>query len=421
MSGSPSGSDDAQGPTPDPDPAGLWSRAFVVLCCLGFLNGFATSPYSSLLPVYVEADLQRLPLFTAYLRSLTLVLGGAFAIVGGRLADVLGLKKTLLLGLAGAGLTGLVFHTHDVLLLTGLILVIGAAAGPWSTGGQSYLIASAGTARLGLGGALYFLSGTAGNAVGSLCTGLVKESWSFPRLGTTMALVMAGVFLLGWLLLPSTSVPRAADAPRQRLDLWQSYRPLLRRRNVHLLLGIRLTITSFWGMATLVLPLLVYRVSDSAATAAYYGGVSLAFASAGQLLTGLLRDRYGRTMPLVGSSLGIVVSAACLAAWGDTVEGLFLFGTALTVTAWAVSTLIPALIAEVAGPDEKNRLVGLGHMVWSGSMVAGSLVGGVLVEVGAHWPFVLGVVHAAGGTLCILLLCRRLDADAGRRADLPVT
>ena len=363
------------------------------------------------MPVFVEADLGRLPLFTAYLRSLTLILGGIFAIIGGRLADVLGLKTTLLLGLAGAGLTGLVFHAHHVVPLTVLILIIGAAAGPWSTAGQSYLIASAGHARLGLGGALYFLSGTAGNSVGSLCTGIVKDSWSFPRLGTAMAIVMAGVFLLALLLLPSTRVSQSVDRPRERLDLWRSYRPLLSRRNVHLLLGIRLTITSFWGMATLVLPLLVYRASQSASTAAYYGAVSLAVAAACQLLTGLIRDRYGRTAPLIVASLGIVVSAALLAGHTDSVNGLFVFGTALTATAWAVSTLIPALIAEVSQGDEKNRLIGLGHMVWSGSMVAGSIVGGILVEIGPHLPFVLGVMHASVGTLCIWRLCTRLDAD----------
>ncbi|MFP6642789.1 MAG: MFS transporter [Candidatus Latescibacterota bacterium] len=395
-----------------PTPAGLWSRTFVVLCLLGFCNGFATAPYQSLLPVYVEADLGRLPLFTAYLRSLTLILGGIFAIVGGRLADVLGLKTTLLLGLAGAGLTGFVFHTHAVVTLTLLILVIGAAAGPWSTAGQSYLIAAAGPSRLGLGGALYFLSGTAGNSVGAFCTGMVKQSWSFPRLGTTMALIMGGVFVAGLLLLPSTHVARAVDTPRERLALWASYRPLMTQRNVHLLMGLRLSITSFWGMATLVLPLLVYRASQSAATAAYYGAVSLAAAAACQLLTGLLRDRFGRTVPLIVSALGIVVSSAALALYTDSVPGLFIFGTALTATAWAVSTLVPALIAEVAEESEKNRLVGLGHMVWSGAMVIGSIIGGILVEVGPHLPFVLGVVHAAVGTLCIWRLCVRLDAHA---------
>jgi MFS family permease len=177
-------------------------------------------------------------------------------------------------------------------------------------------------------------------------------------------------------------------------------------------MGLRLSITSFWGMATLVLPLLVYRASQSAATAAYFGAVSLAVAAAGQLLTGLLRDRYGRTAPLIISGLGIVASSACLAFHTDSVPGLFVFGTALTATAWAVSTLVPALIAEVAEQDENNRLVGLGHMVWSGAMVAGSIIGGILVEIGPHLPFVLGVVHASVGTVCIWRLCTRLDTGA---------
>ena len=394
-----------------PTPHGLWSRTFVVLCFLGFCSGFATAPYLSLLPVYVEADLARQPLFTACLRSLALVLSGVLAIVGGRLADVLGLKTTALLGLAGAMLTGLVFHTGHVAVLLALVLVIGAATGPWSTAGQGYLIVSAGPSRLGLGGALYFLSGTAGNSLGSLCTGMVKETWSFAQLGSAMSMIMAGVAIAGAVLLPPTRAPRAADGQPQRLALWASYRPLLSARNVHLLIGLRLSITSFWGMATLVLPLLIFRVSGSVATAAYYGAVSLAVAAACQLLIGLLRDRYGRTAPLLVASLGIVVSAACLALSTESVQGLFVFGTTLTATAWAVSTLVPALIDEVAGADEKNRLVGLGHMVWSGAMVAGSLVGGLLVEISPQLPFVIGSFNASVGTACIWRLCVRLDGD----------
>ena len=369
------------------------------------------APYQSLLPVYVEADLARQPLFTAYLRSVALLLGGAFAIVGGRLADLLGLKTTALLGMAGGILTGVIFHSSHVGVLTALVFVAGAASGLWSTAGQGYLIASAGPSRLGLGGALYFLSGTAGNSVGSLCAGLVKESWSFPQLGTAMSLIMAGVVVTGAVLLPSTRTPGVVDAPRQRLALWASYRPLLSRRSVHLLVGMRFAITSFWGMATLVLPLLIFRVSGSVATAAYYGAVSLAAAAACQLLIGLARDHYGRTAPLVVSSLGIVVSAACLAFSSESVQGLFVFGTTLTATAWAVSTLVPALIDEVAAADEKNRLVGLGHMVWSGAMVAGSLVGGFLVELDSQLPFVLGTVNASIGTACVWRLCVLLDRD----------
>ena len=404
MSGDPSGST-------GPAPVGLWSRAFVVLCGLSFLGGFATAPYHSLLPVYVDADLGRLAVFTGYLRAVALALGGIFAIVAGRLCDLLGLKVTLLLGLAGSAVTGLVFHTGDVLLLTLLALVAGSAGGPLSTSGQSYLIAAAGPARLGLGGALYFLSSTLGQSAGNLSTGLVKEDWSFGEIGTAMALLSAAVVLAGILLLPSTPVREARQAPR--LALWSSYRPLLGQRNVHLLVGLRLTITGFWGMASLALPLLVYRASGSAATAAFYGSVSLAVAAAGQLLTGLLRDRFGRTRPLVLSAAGIVASAVGLAFGTGSVTALFLLGTALSTTAWAVSVLVPGLIDEVATAEERNRLVGLGHMVWSGAMVTGSVAGGWLVEVTPHLPFAVGAVSSAVGALCLWRLCARLD---GRRA-----
>ncbi len=402
MSGDPSAST-------GPAPVGLWSRAFVVLCGLSFLGGFATAPYHSLLPVYVDADLGRLALFTGYLRAVALALGGIFAIVAGRLCDLLGLKVTLLLGLAGSAVTGLVFHTGDVLLLTLLTLVAGAAGGPLSTSGQSYLIAAAGPARLGLGGALYFLSSTLGQSAGNLATGLVKEDWSFGQIGTAMALLSAAVVLAGMLLLPSTPV-RESRRTAPRLALWSSYRPLLAQRNVHLLVGLRLTITGFWGMASLALPLLVYRASGSAATAAFYGSVSLAVAAAGQLLTGLLRDRFGRTRPLVLSAAGIVASAVGLVFSTGSVTGLFLLGTALSTTAWAVSVLVPGLIDEVAAAGERNRLVGLGHMVWSGAMVTGSVAGGWLVEVGPHLPFAVGAVSSTVGALCLWRLCVRLDS-----------
>lgn len=401
MSGDPSAST-------GPAPVGLWSRAFVVLCGLSFLGGFATAPYHSLLPVYVDADLGRLALFTGYLRAVALALGGIFAIVAGRLCDLLGLKVTLLLGLAGSAVTGLVFHTGDVLLLTLLTLVAGAAGGPLSTSGQSYLIAAAGPARLGLGGALYFLSSTLGQSAGNLATGLVKEDWSFGQIGTAMALLSAAVVLAGMLLLPSTPV-RESRRRAPRLALWSSYRPLLAQRNVHLLVGLRLTITGFWGMASLALPLLVYRASGSAATAAFYGSVSLAVAAAGQLLTGLLRDRFGRTRPLVLSAAGIVASAVGLALGTGSVTALFVLGTALSTTAWAVSVLVPGLIDEVAAAEERNRLVGLGHMVWSGAMVTGSVAGGWLVEVGPHLPFAVGAVSSTVGALCLWRLCARLD------------
>ena len=389
----------------------MLSRAFLALCLIYLLDSFLSAPFQALFPVYIEADLARPPWFTGYLRGLMLLLGGIFAVVAGRLCDRFGRKPTLMIGLVGSALTGLVFRTADPWGLSCLVLAMGAANGPWSTAGQSILIAAVTPARLGLGSALYFLSNTLGNALGSLCTGLVKTSYSFAQIGAAMSIGMVAVIALALVLLPNDA-PAPTAAQTARLNTWAAYRPLLGRGNVHLLLSLRLTITTFWGMATLALPLLIYRVGQSEALPAYFAAASLVAAACCQLGVGYLNDRFGRTAPLIGSAAGVFLSALGLCFLHDSLVGLFACGTALTATAWAVSTLIPRLINDIAAAEEKNRLVGLGHLAWSGSMVVGSLIGGYLIEINAALPFYVGAALSAFGALGALGLCRRLD-DAG--------
>lgn len=389
--------------------AASWNRAFIALCLVSLLSGFITSPFMALFPVYVEADLGRVPLFTANLRALMLILGGLSALIGGRLCDLLGLKRTLMVGLAGGVLNGFVFHSANPWALFLLVFLIGFTTGPWTTAGQSYLISSVGARQLGVGGALYFLSGNLGHALGSLGTGVLKETWTFQQLGTLMSCGMAGVCLLALWLLPSTGAARSQEG----LALGAVYLPLLRQPLARLLIALRLCITSYWGMASLLLPLLVYRVSHSESMPAYYASVSLAVAAACQLLTGMLRDRYGRLWPLLICGAGFALCGIGVGLAWESLPALFAFGTGLTATAWAISTLVPSLINEVAGPQEKSRLVGLLHLVWSAAMVLGNLLGGSLVEIDPGLPFLGGALLAAGGTLCAWLLCRRLDT--GRR------
>ncbi len=385
---------------------GLFGRTFLALCLIYFLNSFLSAPFQALFPVYIEADLARPPWFTGYLRALMLLLGGIFAVVAGRLCDRFGRKTTLLIGLGGSILTGLVFRTADPYGLSTLLFLLGAASGPWSTAGQSILINSITPARMGLGGALYFLSNTLGNSLGSLCTGLVKTDYTFAQIGIVMSTGMIGVFALALIMLPGDASQPAA---RQPVSTWAAYRPLLGRRDVHLLLSLRLTITTFWGIAGIVLPLLIYRVSASESLPAFFASISLVTAAGCQLGTGYLNDRLGRTKPLLISTTGILLSTLGLALFHHSLIGLFICGTALTGTAWAVSTLIPRLINDVAQPEEKNRLVGLGHLAWSASMVTGSLVGGYLIDINASLPFYLGIALTTLGCLGALSLCRLLD------------
>ena len=224
------------------DASGLLSRTFVVLCLVYFLNSFLSSPFSALFPVYIEADLARPPWFTGYLRGLVLLLGGIFAVVAGRFCDRFGLKMTLMIGLAGSALPGLVFRTGDPVGLSLLLFMMGAASGPWSTAGQSILIRAVKPTHLGLGGALYFLSNTLGNSLGSLCTGLIKTDWSFAQIGVVMSVGMLGVIALAGLFLPGDRTPVERAKMAESESLWAAYKPLLARGEIWLLLSLRLTV-----------------------------------------------------------------------------------------------------------------------------------------------------------------------------------
>ena len=77
----------------------------------------------------------------------------------------------------------------------------------------------------GLGGALYFLSSTAGSSLGSLVTGLVKPMWSFQVLGMVMTAAMVAVFALAALFLPPGSTPSTPRSGGSGTGLWSAYRP----------------------------------------------------------------------------------------------------------------------------------------------------------------------------------------------------
>ena len=395
--------------------AGFWP--FVALCLSSFLLGVANAPFISLLPVYVDTDLDRVPLFAGSLRSVSLVIGGVLAVVAGRLCDVIGIKGTLLIGIVGTTVAGLVFNTGDVLTLLVLVAVVGAGSGFQSTAGQSYLIESAPGARLGVCTALFFLSGTGGNAVGLLTAGVLVDSWTFGAIGWGMVVAMATVTLGAVFLLPSVG-RRPRRAAGDSVELWRDYRPLLAEANVHLFLGMRGLTTIFWGLTSLLLPVLVSRAADDVSAAAYFLALSVSVAACCQLAIGHLADRFGRRWPLLASYLGVLISGTGLALSVESLTGLVLFGTTLTAAAWSASTLMPGLIRQVAGAGHTNRLVGLGHMVWSGAMVAGSLLGGYLQTVvdgktGLHpgAPFVAGTALAAGGSLCAWRLFARIDGE----------
>ena len=152
-------------------------------------------------------------------------------------------------------------------------------------------------------------------------------------------------------------------------------------------------------MATLAIPLLIYRVSNSESLPAYFAAVSLVVAAIFQLGTGFISDRTGTQVP-----------ANCFNYWyssqhirtriiSNIISRVFVSGTFLTGTAWSVSTLVPKLINEVSNTNERNRVVGLGHLAWSISMFSGNLIGGYLIDIYVGLPFFVGCILTTLGII----------------------
>lgn len=383
-------------------PSELLNRRFIALLIVSFFSSFVSGPLNTLLPVYVEAELLRAPLFSAGLRAVFLILGGVFAVPAGRLCDAWGVKPVYVLGALGPILAGVIFFTGDPLLLTALCTGIGISFGFNSAGGQSYLISAAPSSVIGIASAGYFLGNTLGSAAGNLLAGPIADAYGFQILGICIALLGICTVLIAFLALPTIPSPESSGNSRSL----SGFLNLLRRSDMRLLLGIRYLPTSYWGAVTLLLPLLIFRLTGTSTAATTYSAISLTIAACFQVLTGHLCDRIGRWRPILVSATLVAISALGLAFTSHTLIGIYAFGILATASAWSLSTTMPGLIQLIAHEDEKGRVVGAAHLAWSLGMLSGSLGGGKLIDWGPIWPFGISVLFCLGALACGLGLYR---------------
>jgi DHA1 family solute carrier family 18 vesicular amine transporter 1/2 len=155
-----------------------------------------------------------------------------------------------------------------------------------------------------------------------------------------------------------------------------------------------------YSVAVPVLPDLSQRLGASPTT------IGLLFASFGVTLllaalpAGALSDRIGRRMPLVGG-LVLLAASSILFAYAERLSWFFaarLMAGAADAVAWSVGF---ALIADLYGPDERGRIMGLAMAGSNLGLMIGPSIGGWLYEAGGvHLPFVtvavLSLVSAAG-------------------------
>jgi MFS family permease len=151
---------------------------------------------------------------------------------------------------------------------------------------------------------------------------------------------------------------------------------------------LRFLPTCYYGMTTL-LPLLIKQQGGSNASVAWYAAISSIFASLTQLLAGRLADRKGVRLP-TQIAFGVILTAIVgTILTAQSVWGLYIFGALGVGAAWALSTLLPGMVTFAAEPEIRGRVFGLLHLLWTGAMILGTLLGGELMEIDVRLPFVV--------------------------------
>ena len=379
----------------------MWASGFMLLCLVVFVIGLVTGPVLMLFPVYAEEILAEDALFAALLRALPIGLGGISALIGGSLSDRFGRKLTLLLGMTGAIAVGGLFTTQTPLFIWGILCYEGIASGFKTAGGQSYLISAVPPNKLGLATALYFISTTLGSALGSAMAGEVIARIGYRVFGGSAVLLVGILFLGACIFLPKISQEyrsvREKRGETSLINAFQAYMDLTRRREMRMLIGLRLLPTYYWGSVNLLMPVLISRIAGIKTTG-YYGAMSLLFAFGCQLATGKICDTVGHRAPAFVSAATVTLLAFGVAFFHKSLVALEIFGVLGTGAAWALSTTIPRFINEFTAPDEKGHGVGMTHLAWSAGFLAGYVASGFLVNLSVQIPFLVAGIFLTAST-----------------------
>lgn len=375
----------------------------MTLLAIAFFAQVAVAPSMSLLSVYVDSVLHRQPTFTSALVSVQLLFGAIAAAVGGGLPDTQGRKRTVVIGISALPIVGVMFASRAPAAMFVLWAYFGFSFALYHLGRQSYTLAIVPPSRLGVAFAIMFTAVTLGGAVGNLLSAAIVRDLGFGTLGVADCMLALLVVIAAAVGIPEPA--RASGTGQRRVTV--DYRSLLSQPKTRLLVLLQALPTAYYGTATLLMPLLVFRAAGRAEVAAYYGTATLVCASVGQLLAGRIMDRYGSRRALVALVTAIAAAALLTAAVTNSLWRLFVSGVVGTTLAWALSVAYPLLIREFFPAYEHGRTLGLLYLAWSVGMLAGTQLGGALVGVGAGLPFVVVGMANVGATLLAISLIRQ--------------
>lgn len=379
----------------------FWSaldRPIVTLLALQLMGGILLSPHSSFFPLYIK-DLGYSTMVIANIVTAKQVAGLIAALLGGALSDSLGRKHTLLLGHIGYLLSSMVFLIASPTWIGVLWTIGGFGLGLHTLGAQSYLIDAAAPAYLGLISALFNWGYTLGGALGSPVVGLILERWDYGALAWVMIIFALGTIAVNQFILPRSPVERQVRTPSLRWFF--SYGDIATRPTVVVLAALRFLPTVCYAVLGILIPLLLDAAGASKTTIAWYATASMVTASLSQAAVGRAADRWGPKWTTMVTFIVFLVSVFGTAIWFAEMWAVLMFGIIGIAAAWSLSTLLPSLVAEAAGPAERGRVLGFIHLWWSLAMIVGSLLGGALFDLAPGLPF---WVSGAANTFSIVLL-----------------
>lgn len=357
------------------------SAFFVIL----FFNVGAANPPRAQLPVYVESELAAAPIVTSVVQSTFHIVFAAMLLLGGFLADRFRPKRTFVIGLLTPAVAGFLLIAQEVWLLALIAALTGTFFALHAAGSRAYLVLAVPLKRMGLLGNLYELGFTLGAAIGNAAVGIVAARSGFQLAG--MIIVVMGVVtaVAAQIWLPPVAPKDASAAPVTLGSYWQ----LARRRSVQLLLLLRGLPTIYWATGQLVIGIQLLRLTGSPVAPALFYAVSLLTIGTTMLPVGWAADRWGSGLPVLVSTVLVIIGAVLAAIFVNNAWGLVCGAFVGHLGAWWLSGLFPLLVAESGTHDEQGRLVAVTEMAWNIGAVVGALGAGALLTVHLSAPFLV--------------------------------
>jgi MFS family permease len=347
--------------------------------------GMREIPQFAFFLIYLQEQLGLAPVTISSVVAGAQIAGMATALLGGAITARLGRKRVLVCGLVLSGLSSLAFQMPLPGLVPFVWILSGAGGALVAVGGASYLTRISAQRDLGILAAFYAMSLTIGGAIGNPIAGLIIERYGFVAFSWAAIALSTGTILVVTLFM--THIQDHAPEPVSMRSTWLGVLSTARQTNVRLLVGLRCLPTIFYGMLTVLIPLLINDLTGSKVMVAAYGTTTLIVASAAQLLAGRSSDRWGARLPTLAAYAAILLSGLGLAASSGTVWGLFVFGVLGIAAAWSLSTLMYVWVNDGVPKAEHPSTFGLLHAMWSLSMISGSFLGSWFVSLTPGLPF----------------------------------